>query len=222
MKRIGALGLVLLGALGACSSDPGAEDFVESLAAARPDMSESEVRCVVAELRETYSDVTLTSLISDAGTVDDEAAAAFASTQYEALRTCDVEDQVAPSLVASFAEVNGVSEETAGCAVGHLQQQYGFWELTDRLIEEDDSIQFQRRQFEVMFTCGDRTAIADQLRPQLIDQGVDPADAGCVASEIADRMVIEDLAVLYSGVMTEQFGQLFFGALDACGALRDS
>lgn len=220
--RIAAVGLAVLCVVGACSSEPGAEQFIDSLAAARPDMTESEVECVVAELRNEYTDETLASLISDSDTVDEEAAAAFASAQYQALRACDLEDEVGPGLVASFAEVNGVTAETAECAVGRLQQQYGFWELTDRLLEADDSIQFQRRQFEAIFSCGDRRTIAEQLRPQLIDQGVDPDDAGCVAATIADRMVIEDLAVLYSGVMTDEFGRLFFAALDTCGALGDS
>lgn len=216
--------VLAVGGLSACSSDPGSEEFIDSLAAARPDMTEEGVRCVVDDLRRTYTDEALAGLISEPGSgdVDDEAMRAFADRQFDALRACGLEDQVAPELTASFAAANGVSVETAECAVGRLQQQYGFWELTDRLIEADDSVRFQRRQFEAIFACGDRSAIADQLRPQLIDQGVDAADADCVAGELASSMEIADLAVLYSGEMTEAFSLLYFGALDSCGALRDS
>lgn len=213
-----------VGGLSACSQDPGPDDFVDTLAAARPDMTEEGVRCVVADLRRTYPDETLAELISepDDGDVDDQAMRAFAARQFDALRACGLEDEVAPDLTASFAAANDVGLDTAECAVGRLRQQYGFWELTDRLIAADDSVRFQRRQFEAIFECGDRRAIADQLRPQLIDQGVDAADADCVAGELAAGMEIADLAVLYSGEMTESFSLLYFGALDSCGALRDS
>lgn len=222
MSRRLLLVLVIAALLVGCSNDPDGEDFQGALQDARPDLSDTDAECVVVELQKDFTDEELAVLITDEGTGETVGGAdqtTFSASQFAAVRTCGLQDQVSPALVDSFAAANGVSGETASCAVGLLQEQFGFWELTDRLIEADDSLRFQRRQFEAIFKCGDRSTIAQQLEPQLISQGVSSNDASCVASRIADEMSAEDLGVLYSGTTTDAFYSLYFAALEHCDAL---
>ncbi len=225
MSRRLLLVFVIAALLAGCSKDPNSGDFVDALRDARPDLSEPDAECVVAELQKGFSDEELAALIADEENGDSVGGTAqmeFSESQFSAVRACGLEDQVSPALVESFAAANGVSSETASCAVGLLQEQFGFWELTDRLIEADDSLRFQRRQFEAIFNCGDRSTIAQQLEPQLVNQGVSSNDASCVATRIADEMTADDLGVLYSGTTTESFYLLYFEALDHCDALPGS
>ncbi len=219
-----AAGLLAIG----CSGEPGFDDFVGALREARTDLDQADAECVVGELRMDFSDAELAALIStveDSGEAGPDVAKAgadrqrFATAQFQAVRTCGLQNQVSPDLVDSFAFANDVSAETATCAVGRLQEQFGFWELTDRLIEDDETVRFQRRQFEAIFECGDRTAIAEQLRPQLVTQGVAADDAECVSNAIADNMSAADLSVLYSGSTTDAFYSVYFESLETCGAL---
>ncbi|NNF55282.1 MAG: hypothetical protein HKN03_12690 [Acidimicrobiales bacterium] len=225
MSRCVLLVLVIVTLLAGCSKDPDGGDFVGALREARPDLSESDAQCVVGELQKAFTDEELAVLISNeegSNTAGGPDQSGFSSVQFAAVRSCGLEDQVSPALVESFAAANNVSGETASCAVGLLQEQFGFWELTDRLIEADDSLRFQRRQFEAIFNCGDRSTIAKQLEPQLINQGVSSNDASCVATRIADEMGADDLGVLYSGNTTDSFYSLYFAALEHCDALPGS
>lgn len=214
----GALGVMMVN----CTAEPGSGDFVESLRDARPELSETDAECVIAELQRSYTDQELADLLSqraeEFGTTADSDSA-FAARQFDAIRECGLDGQIGPGLVSSFATVNEIDMAVADCAVARLQDQYGFWELTDLLVDEDDSLRFRRRQFEAIFACGERTAVIRQLQPQLIDQGVDPADAECVARSIASEMGVEDLDVLYTATMTDAFSLLYFEALESCGVL---
>ncbi len=212
-------GLFLLAVVvAACGSSPGSKDFTASLRQARPELSEADAECVVTELQQNYSNADLALLIGEPSVPASEQQQ-FADRQLEALRQCDLEDQVSAEVVAAFAAANDLSTEVAGCAVRSLQDRFGFWELTDLLATDDPELRFQRRQFEAIFSCGDRTEVADQLRPQLIEQGVADEDADCVADAVAGAMEVEDLGVLYSGDMTDRFFALYFSALEDCDAL---
>jgi hypothetical protein len=202
----------------ACGSDPGSEEFTQSLQQTRPELSDADADCVVAELQREYSDADLARLIGGSRVAASEQQQ-FADRQLAALRKCDLDDLVSAEVVSAFAAANGLSTEVAGCAVRSLQERFGFWELTDLLASDDLELRFQRRQFEAIFSCGDRTEVADQLRPQLIDQGVPDSDADCVADAVAEAMEVEDLGVLYSGEMTDRFFTLYFNAREACDAL---
>jgi hypothetical protein len=173
---------------------------------------------VIAELQTSYSDADLASLInqSDNSAGDQQQ---FADRQLAALRACDLQDQVDDEIVEAFAAANDLTPEVARCGVRSLEDRFGFWELTDLLAADDLELRFQRRQFEAIFACGDRTKVADQLRPQLIEQGVEDGDADCVADAVVEAMAVEDLGVLYSGVMTDRFFTLYFTALEGCDAL---
>lgn len=222
MSRRLLLVLVIAALLASCSGDPDGGDFVDALRDARPDLSEPDAQCVVAELQNDFADEELAALIAveeNAATVGGPDQGTFSASQFAAVRACGLQDEVSPALAESFAAANGVSGETASCAVGLLQEQFGFWELTDRLIEADDSLRFQRRQFEAIFNCGDRSTIARQLEPQLINQGVSTNDASCVATRISEEMTADDIGVLYSGVTTNSFYSLYFEALEHCDAL---
>lgn len=218
MSRISILLVLAVVVTGSCGSGPGTDQFVESLQEAQADLSDADATCIVAELQRTYSDEDLASLIEVPADSSDEQQH-FADRQLAALRACDLPEQVSTELVGAFARANDVTPSVAECAVGSLQARFGFWELTDLLASDELELRFQRRQFEAIFSCGDRTAVADQLGPQVIDQGVSEADASCVASAVADSMEVADLGVLYSGTMTDRFYSLYFEALETCDAL---
>jgi hypothetical protein len=198
-----------------CGSGPGTDQFVESFQEARTDISDADARCVVENLQRTYSDEDLASLIEEStdSTAEQQR---FADRQLAAVRACDLQDQVSAELVSAFARANDVTPNVAECAVGSLQDRFGFWELTDLLGSDELELRFQRRQFEAIFSCGDRTAVVDQLGPQMVEQGVPEASASCVASAVAEAMEIADLAVLYSGEMTDRFYSLYFAGLEDC------
>ncbi len=204
-----------------CSADPGPDDFVESLVETRPDLAEGDARCVVTELQTSYADDELADLINSENELSDAELSLFSQRQFDAVRTCGLEDQISPALAESFAAANGLDSEVATCAVRALQERIGLWELTEQVAAGEDGIRFQRRQFEAIFECGDRTAVAEQLRPQLVDQGVREGDADCVATEVAETMSTSDLTVLYTGEMNDDFFRLYFMALEACDALPD-
>ncbi len=215
----GVIGAVLLAA--ACSNEPTVDDLAQSLVAAQPDLGEAGADCIVTQLQSSYSEAELTALVSAGSTSTDDEQDEFARNQLEALRACDLEAQVSPALVDAFAAANSLSSEVAGCAVTMLQEQFGFWELTDQLAQDLSTTRFQRRQLESIFECGDRTEVARQLEPQLASQGVGAADASCVAQALADSMEVADLSVLYSGQTNDRFFELYFNAVKACGALPD-
>ncbi len=212
--------LVLAASLASCGSDPGTDEFVESLRETRPELSNADARCIVEDLQQTYSDNDLASLI-DESTDSNADQQRFADRQLAAVRNCGLEDQFSADLANEFARVNDLTAEVAQCAVGSLQERFGFWELTDLLASDDLEDRFQRRQFEAIFSCGDRTSVVEQLRPQMIDQGVAEASATCVAEAVAAAMDVDDLAVLYTGDMSDRFYTLYFSALEACDALPD-
>jgi len=217
MRHLSIL-VVLASVVGACGSIPGTDDFTESLREARPELTQADAECIVGELQQTYSDDELASLIDGTGNSEGDQRR-FGDTQLAAVRACDLEAQVSAELVKEFGRANDLFPEVAECAVASLQKRFGFWELTDLLSSDELEVRFQRRQFEAIFACGDRSNVVQQLGPQMVEQGVDPDDASCVAEVIADTMDVEDLGVLYSGEMTDRFYSLYFAALETCDAL---
>ena len=220
MRLVAGLVVVFMLATG-CSNEPSVRDLAEGLAAERPELSQAGADCIVDQLQSNYSEAELVALVSEDSTASEAEQTEFAQNQLVALRACDLEGPVSPALVEAFASANSLDSAVASCAVTMLQEQFGFWELTDQLAQDPSTTRFQRRQLESIFECGDRTEVARQLQPQLVSQGVGEADAPCVAQTLAESMEVGDLTVLYSGQTNDRFFELYFTAVQDCGALPD-
>jgi hypothetical protein len=122
--------------------------------------------------------------------------------------------------IGSFRAAN--PEATAGeadCVVDRLIGRYGIDGLADELEGADSSDDFTDAQFRDMFACGVEGDVADQLTAQLEANGVEAADAPCVADRLTAELDDDDIDVLLSGEITERFMTRFVTAMEGCGAI---
>lgn len=119
---------------------------------------------------------------------------------------------------AYAAEHPDLDPVTAGCIVDDLIAVYGVDGLEAELADGADP-DYQLAHFRARFGCGVHADVVAALRPQLEARGLDPAAAGCVAQSLSDAMEIEDLDVVLTGPMTDDFYAKYFDALEDCDAL---
>ncbi len=125
------------------------------------------------------------------------------------------------SLISGFQETNPeATDEQAGCVVDDLMDRYSAQDLELELANEPVSSDFEESQFRAMFTCGVEGDVEDQIRQQLLANGVDAEHAPCVATALMVDPSDDDIDVLLSGEITDAFYDKFFQAMDGCGALE--
>ncbi|MEM9135377.1 MAG: hypothetical protein AAF962_01165 [Actinomycetota bacterium] len=123
--------------------------------------------------------------------------------------------------VDSFQNANpdaSLTEST--CVVDLLVDEFGLGRLESELAAEPPEAGFEEAQFRAMFRCGLEGDIEEQITDQLVATGVDDADAPCVSAELVGALTDDDIDVLLSGEITEEFSAKFLEAMDACGALN--
>ena len=123
--------------------------------------------------------------------------------------------------VDSFRRANPeVSGEQAGCVVDRLVERYGLDALVEELDADAPDPAFAEAQFKDMFACGVDGDVEAQIAEQLQANGVDPAEAPCVAEALTADLGGDDIDVLLSGEITEEFMAKFVDAMDRCGAIE--
>ena len=123
--------------------------------------------------------------------------------------------------IESFANANPeATSEQAACVVDRLDDRYGMDQLESELAFEPLDPAFEEAQFRDMFRCGLAGDVQSQISQQLSDNGVSDADAPCVAENLVQTMTDDDIDVLLSGQITNEFATKFFQAMDDCGALN--
>ncbi len=123
--------------------------------------------------------------------------------------------------IESFQTANpDASEPEAACVVDGLIDRYGLEDLEAELGADPLDASFEEDQFREMVRCDVAGQWRDEIADQLVDNGVPERDAPCVADELLEVMDDDDIDVLLSGRITDQFQDKFLAALDACGALN--
>ena len=112
-----------------------------------------------------------------------------------------------------------ISAEEAGCVVDRLVDRYGLEGLVDELESAGPDPDFTEAQFQDMFACGVEGDVETQIAEQLEASGVDPADAPCVADALTVGLDGDDVDVLLSGEITEDFMAKFTAAMADCGVI---
>lgn len=80
---------------------------------------------------------------------------------------------------------------------------------------------FVLEQYRAMFGCGMTADVENQLRRELVTNGIDPDAVDCVAEELAENLTDDDLDVLISDEMNDSFYATFFTAVENCDALPE-
>ena len=105
--------------------------------------------------------------------------------------------------------------------VDRLVDRYGLDGLEEQLGADEPDDSFVEAQFRDMFACGIEGDVRTQIVDQLRANGVDEADAPCVADALVGDLDDADIDVLLSGQITDEFFAKFFAAMDRCGAVDD-
>lgn len=122
--------------------------------------------------------------------------------------------------VDSFAAANpDATGDQSACVVDRLLDRYGLDELEAELVAEPRNPAFEEAQFRDMFACGLEGDVEAEIAEQLRTNGVEPDDAPCVAGELVGGLDDDDIDVLLSGEITEDFMGKFVDAMSACGAI---
>ncbi|MFT7599632.1 MAG: hypothetical protein ACI8TP_002567 [Acidimicrobiales bacterium] len=123
-------------------------------------------------------------------------------------------------LVESFRNTNpDASTAQAECVVDELIAEYSLEGLERELEAVPKASSFERGQFLASFGCGLTSDVEAELADQLQASGIAADDADCAAEALTEGLDDEDLAVLLSGEITDQFYAKYFVALDECDAL---
>lgn len=124
-------------------------------------------------------------------------------------------------ITSSFSEsFPDATSEQSECVADRLVDRYGIDQLEQELSAPEPDPAFEEAQFRDMFACGMDGDVRTQLESQLVDSGVDEANAPCVADSLSNDLTDEDLDVLLSGEITEEFYEKFFDAMDGCDAIN--
>lgn len=124
-------------------------------------------------------------------------------------------------VVDSFSEsYPEATDEQSACVADGLIDRFGIDELEQQLAAPDLEPEFEEAQFRELFACGMDGDVRVQLEEQLIDSGVGEENAPCVAEALSGDLTDDDLGVLLSGDITDEFYEKFFDAMDECGAIN--
>ncbi len=214
--RVAALVLATAVLAAGCSSTE--DQLVTAFMESNPIASSEDAQCVVDELVGTYdADGVAEELEAEAPS------AAFLEDQGRAMSRCGVVVNTNADLVQAFVDANpDVSNEQAQCVVAALTTELGTPQLIANLWAEPTPREFELAQFKAMFGCGIVEEVRSALRRQLVDQGVAPNKAPCVASAIVEQLSPDELDVLITGENTDEFYAKYFNAMESCGAINAS
>ncbi len=124
------------------------------------------------------------------------------------------------SLVNDFTAANpDVTGAQAQCVVDRLLADRDLVTIEAELTAEQIAPGFEEDQFRAMFVCGIEGDVGDQITEQLVANGVAPDDAPCVSGELIDQLTDDDIDVLLSGEITDEFYAKFFTAMESCDAI---
>lgn len=124
------------------------------------------------------------------------------------------------SLAADFAAANpDVTTAQAECVVDRLLTARDLAAIEAELTASEITPRFEEEQFRAMFVCGIEGDVGDQITEQLVANGVSSDDAPCVSDELIGQLTDDDVDVLLSGEITDEFYTKFFRAMEACGAV---
>ncbi len=126
------------------------------------------------------------------------------------------EDDLVESYQNSHPEVSG---EVASCVVGELVDAYDIEGIEAELNAASLSAAFAERQYLAQFHCGQTDDVLRQVTTMLLDRGLEPEQADCVAGDLVGELDDADLEVLMRGEMTDQFFDKYFTATYDCDAL---
>ena len=122
--------------------------------------------------------------------------------------------------IDSFTDANpDATLEQATCVVDNLIDHYSLDQLEVELATDPPGADFEEVQFREMFRCGIVGDLQQLVVDQLVLNGVSETDAPCVAERLVGTMTDDDIDVLVSGQISEQFSTKFLQAMDACDAL---
>ncbi len=127
-------------------------------------------------------------------------------------------DAAIDSFVASNEDA---SRQQAGCVVDRLVDEYGLEGLEAELAAERRAADFEEMQFRAEFGCGMRSSVEESLVTQLEASGIEGDKAACAADELVDSLVEDDLDVLLSGELNDDFYAKYFDSLERCDALPE-
>ncbi len=123
--------------------------------------------------------------------------------------------------VAGFRAANPTASAVeAECIVDRLVDRYGLGGLEGELANDPPDQLFAEHQFRDMFACGMEGDVRDQIVAQLMENDVAEADAPCVADVLVDNLNDDDIDVLLSGQITDEFFARFVSAMEECGAIN--
>jgi hypothetical protein len=123
--------------------------------------------------------------------------------------------------VDSFSTANpDATDIQSGCVIDRLIDRFGLDGLEEQLSADPQELDFEEAQFRDMFACGMEGDVQDQIAEQLENNGVAPADAPCVADELVTDLTDDDIDVLLSGDISDEFLAKFVAAMESCGAIN--
>jgi hypothetical protein len=124
------------------------------------------------------------------------------------------------SAIDTFSTANPeATPEQAGCVVDSLIDRYSLDRLEVELDADPPDAAFEEVQFREMARCGLAGDLHQLVLDQLVASGISEADAPCVADRLVGTMTDDDIDVLVSGQISEQFSAKFLQAIDDCDAL---
>ncbi len=123
--------------------------------------------------------------------------------------------------IESFSAANPeATEAQSGCVIDGLIGRFGLDGLEEQLSSDPPEPDFEEAQFRDMFACGMEGDVQEQIIEQLEASGVAPADAPCVAEELVTDLTDDDIDVLLSGDISDEFLAKFVTAMESCGAIN--
>ena len=123
-------------------------------------------------------------------------------------------------LLESFKSTNvDATDEQAGCVVDQLINIYGVEGLEAELLAEPADREFDEQQFRTMIHCGMTDRLTNPLTAQLQRLEVPTESQPCVVAALTTDITDDDLDVLLSGEITDEYYAKFFDALLSCDAL---
>ncbi len=120
----------------------------------------------------------------------------------------------------SFKSTNvDATDEQAACVVDQLINTYGVEGLEAELQTDPVAREFDEQQFRTMIHCGMTDRLTGPMTAQVARLDVPEASQPCVVEALTTDITDDDLDVLLSGEITDEYYAKFFDALASCDAL---
>ncbi|MEZ5340319.1 MAG: hypothetical protein R2706_02395 [Acidimicrobiales bacterium] len=134
-----------------------------------------------------------------------------------ALTSCAVNRD---DLVTSFQSANPeATDEQASCVVDALINVHGIEGVEQQLALDPVDPAFEELQFRTMVHCGMTGQLEVALTQQVAGLDVAADNRACVVDALVADITDDDLDVLLSGQITDDYYAKFFDTLSSCDAL---